>query len=222
VAPGAGEEAFLGVGGEGGQGVGERGTEASLLEPPLGGGSETVGEGEAAGHPGLAAPEEAGDRGDREPVVADEGIDDARLVQGVDGARRGVRAQQEGLALGQGAGPFEDGGDLLQAYGRPAGQALEPIDDLEGAVVLRDDPQREVCERLRRRVARRARAQGREARAQTVDREAAEPGTVGESLGKLPRPARGRPERLRLAQGGRDGCPHRGRYPSTRTQGLPS
>ena len=59
VAQRAGEKCYLGVVGEGGKCVGERGTDASLVELLLGWRSETVGESVAAGDPSLATPEQA-------------------------------------------------------------------------------------------------------------------------------------------------------------------
>jgi hypothetical protein len=211
VAPSAAEQRRLGVLRDGGERVGERGAELSLVELLLGGGSKTVGEGVAAGDPGLAAPEQASDRGDGQPVVADERIDDARLVHGAEGPGRCVRAQQERLALGDGGGLLEDGGDLLHAGGAPAGQALQAVDDLEGAVVLRDDAQREVREWFRGGESRRRRAQRSKSRAEAVDRKAVENGTVRDHLLQVAQPARHRRHRLRSRAGREAGRRHSGR-----------
>jgi hypothetical protein len=143
------QESLLVLVGQGAEGVGERGTDASLVEPVLRRGSEPGGKGMAASDPGLALSEQASGRGEGEAVVTDQRIDDARLVHRREGAWWGVGAEHQSLALRGGARVLEDHGDVSRARGGPAGQPLETIDDLEGPVLLRDDPQRQVRQRLR-------------------------------------------------------------------------
>lgn len=169
VAEHGAEERLLVFGGQSADRVGERGADASLVEALLDRRDETGGEGVAAGDPGLATPEEPCDRGEGEPVLADERVDDPRLVHRGEGARRGVRAQHEGLARGRPPCALEDDGDLGRARPEPAGEALEAVDDLEGAVVLGDGPQRQLRQRLRGLRPDRARAQRGEARAEAAD-----------------------------------------------------
>lgn len=165
----AGEQRLLVLGADGGQGVAERGADASLVEPGSRGLAEARGQGVATGDPGLAAAEQAGDGGEGEAVVAHERVDDARLVHGAEGAGRRVGAQEQGLALERRAGPLDDDGDCGGACLGPARQALEAVDDLEGAVLARDDAEGQLGEAGGRLGAARARAQGGQARAQPLD-----------------------------------------------------
>jgi hypothetical protein len=78
----------------------------------------------------------------REVIVIREGADYARLVHRARGALGGVGLQQSGFADDPGAGVlFHDHGDVRAALAAPAGQALEPIEDLVGAVPDRRHPQ---------------------------------------------------------------------------------
>ena len=64
-------------------------------------------------------------------IVVREGADHARLVHRAHGALGGVGRQQAGSADDPGAGVlFHDHGDVRAALAAPAGQALEPIEDL--------------------------------------------------------------------------------------------
>jgi hypothetical protein len=163
------EDGLLVFAGQGAEDVGERGTDAPLSEAFLCRWSEPGREGMAAGGPSLAAPEQARGRGKRESVVADQRVDDTRLVHRREGARRGVGAQQECLAVHGGGSVLENGWDFARSFAQPAGQALEAVDDLEAAVVLGDDSQRQVGERLAGGRRGEVRSQAREARAQAAD-----------------------------------------------------
>lgn len=163
------QDRFLVLVGQGAQGVGERGTDAPLREALLGGRSEPDRERMAAGGPGLAAPEQARGRGEGQAIVADQRVDDASLVQSGDGARRSVRTQQQGLAVRGGRSALENGGDLASPIAQPAGQTLEAVDHFEAAVLLCDDSQRHVGERLVGGGRHAVGAKASEARAQAAD-----------------------------------------------------
>ena len=192
------QQSLLVLVGQGTEGVGERGTDASFVESVLGGGSESGGKGVAASDPGLAASEQASGRGEGEAVVADERVDDARLVHRREGARWSVGAQHQRLALEGGQRVLDDHGDVSRARGGPASQPLETIDDLEGAVLLRDDSQRQVLQWLRGLRPRFARTKVSEACAQPLD------GQVDDEA------VRGRQQRRR-SRYGEGGCHHSGR-----------
>lgn len=163
------KEGFLLLIGQGADGVGKRGTDASLVEPVLCRGSEPGGEGMPASDPRLAASEQVRGRGEGEAIVADERIDDARLVHRRESARWGVGAENQSLVLRGGAGVLDDHGDVSRTRSGPASQPLEAIDDLEGAVFLRDDPQRQLRQWLRGLPPWLARTKEGEARVQPLD-----------------------------------------------------
>ena len=70
--------------------------------------SEADHESMAAGDPALAAPEQARDRPEAQPVLPVESVDHARLVHRREGARWGVRAQHEVLELDRARRPLDD------------------------------------------------------------------------------------------------------------------
>ena len=158
--------------GHGAERVGERGADASLIDPLLCVGTEAGGEAVAARDPSLAAPEQVCGRRDRQAVVAHERVDDARLVHRRQGAWGCVGAKQQGLALRCAVGVFDDDRDVTGALAEPPGQPLEAIEEFEGAVVLRDDPQRHLSKGLGRGGAPADGTQRSEAPAQTLDRQA--------------------------------------------------
>jgi hypothetical protein len=98
-------------------------------------GGEPAAERQTPIHPGASVVQELGNLRGREVIGVREGADDPRLVHRTHGAPGGVRRQQSGLADDPGAGVlFHDHGDVRVALAAPAGQALEPIEDLVGAV----------------------------------------------------------------------------------------
>lgn len=107
-------------------------------------GGEPPAEGQAPLHPAAPMVQQFGDLRRRELIVVREGTDHARLVHRAHGAPGRVGLQQSGLADDPGAGVlFHDHGDVRVALAAPAGQPLEPIEDLVGAVSRRRHPQGE-------------------------------------------------------------------------------
>jgi hypothetical protein len=153
-----------------GQGGGRGGREAPVLEVAGQFGGEPPAEGQAPVDPRAPVAEQLGDLGGREPIVDGEGVDHARLVHRAHGAPGGVGLEQSGLAHDRRAGVvLDDHRDVGMPRVAPVGQALEPIEDLVGAVTGGRHPQRQ---RGQRRAGIRARAaQGRERRGQLLDRD---------------------------------------------------
>lgn len=87
-------------------------------------------------HPGLLSLEELRDCRRREPVILGKRRDHPDLVHGTGGLAGTVGLEESGLASDAGDG-LEDHRDLPQAFGPPPGQALESVEDLEGAVLRR-------------------------------------------------------------------------------------
>jgi hypothetical protein len=177
------EQCLLGIVAEGAQGIGERQTDLPLVELVLRGATQAGREGVTPHDPGFATAEQTRDGGERETVVADERGDDPRLVHRRDGPRWRVGAQQQGLALGPGSSVLNDGGDRGRTGADPAGEPLKAVDDFEGPVVLRDDPQRQLGEGLVRRHPRDAGAKTRPARTQALDRQAEHRAGIGRRAG---------------------------------------
>jgi len=86
--------------------------------------------------PGLLSGEELRDCRRREPVLLGKRRDHPDLVHGTRGLSGRVGLEETGFASDAGDG-LEDHGDLPQAFGPPPGQALESVEDLEGAVLRR-------------------------------------------------------------------------------------
>ena len=81
--------------------------------------SEAAHESMAAGDPALAAPEQARDRSEAQPVLPAESVDHARLVHRREGARWGVRAQHEVLELDRARRPLDDRRDRCATFLEP-------------------------------------------------------------------------------------------------------
>lgn len=169
---GLGQAPLLG-GGERAQGIRDGGGERPGVDARGHLGRESPGEGQAAFGPARAVAEEPGDRRGREAVLVREGAYDPRLVHGPDGLSRRVGGQEERLGRWTRGVLFEDR-DVGPAFRTPPGQALEAVDDLEGAVGGRDDAERERSQG-NARVGGRA-AERRERRAERGDR------VIGEQL----------------------------------------
>ncbi len=97
---------------------------------------ETAGQEEPALDPGLLSSEEFRDRRGRESVLVGKRRDHPDFVHGTRCLAGRVGLEDSGLASDAGDG-LEDHGDLPQAFGPPPGQALESVEDLEGAVLRR-------------------------------------------------------------------------------------
>ena len=122
------------AGWEAGQGARGGGREPPLVEMATEFGGEPTAERQAPVDPASPAAEQLGDLGGRELIVVGERADDTRLVHRAHGAPGRVGLEQSGLAHDPGAGVFHDHGDVGVPLAAPAGQALEAIEDLVGAV----------------------------------------------------------------------------------------
>jgi hypothetical protein len=169
VALGGADEGLLARLAQAAQGMGERRADGPLVDLALDGGGEPGSQGQPAHDPGLAPAEERGDARQAEPVVVEQGADDAPLVHGRCRARRGVGAQQQELLLDRRAGAVDDGRHRGPSLVGPAGEPLEAVDDLEAAVAGGDDADGKIPELGRGVAARVSTAQPREARAQECD-----------------------------------------------------
>jgi hypothetical protein len=152
------------------QGGGGGGREAAVIEMRDHLGGEPPAEGQAPLHPGAPAPRGLGDLRGGQAIVVREGADDARLVHRAHGAPGRVGLEQSDLADDTVEGVlFHDHGDVGVPLAAPAGQPLEPIEDLIGAVPGRRHPQ---GQRGQRDAGIRARApEGRERGGQPLDRD---------------------------------------------------
>jgi len=110
--------------------------EAPRIEPLAQLRREAASQEEPAFDPGLLSGEKLRDRRRREPVLLGKRRDHPDLVHGTRGLLGRVGLEEAGLARDAGDG-LEDHGDLPQAFGPPPGQALESVEDLEGAVLRR-------------------------------------------------------------------------------------
>jgi hypothetical protein len=136
-----GQTCLLGVR-KGRQGRSRGGREAPVVEVSSQLGGEPTTEGQAPVHPGSPPAEQLGDLSGREMIVVRERVDHARLVHRARGAPGGVGLEHPGLAHHPGAGIFlHDHGDVGVPVATPAGQPLEAIEDLVGAVTGRRHPQ---------------------------------------------------------------------------------
>jgi hypothetical protein len=126
---------------QGAERVSEGGAELCLSQLLLCRGAEEPADVDAAGYPARALAQQPGDLGLGLTVLVDERADDPRLVEGGDGARRGVGAEQEALVLFDPRRSFDHDGHELTALLSPPCQALEAVDDLVGAVVGGRDAQ---------------------------------------------------------------------------------
>jgi hypothetical protein len=128
------------------QGIGERGPDGEGVDLALNGGVATE-QGVTAHDPALAPAEQPRDGGETDAGLGDHRVDDAGLVERREGAGGSVGAQHQGERVEPARGALEDDGHGRVAGLAPAMQALEAVDDLEGAVCGRDDPQRQIRQR---------------------------------------------------------------------------
>jgi hypothetical protein len=110
-------------------------------------GGEPTAEDQASVHPASPAAEELRDLRGRELIVVGERADHAGLVHRAHGAPGRVGLEQSGLAHDPGAGVFHDHGNVGVPLVAPAGQTLEAIEDLVGAIPSRRHPQGQRSQR---------------------------------------------------------------------------
>ena len=139
-------EARLVAAWQGRQGRGGGGGEPPVVDRPGQIRREPAAQGQAAVHPAPAAADQLGDLAGRQAVVVGQRADHARLVHGTQGPPRGVGLEQAGLAH-DAAGVLDDHGHVRGAVTGPAGETLEPVQHLVGAVADRGHAQRERGER---------------------------------------------------------------------------
>jgi hypothetical protein len=135
-------------GGQAGQGVRGGGREPPGIEVARALGGQAVAERRAPVHPPAPATEQLGDLRGRQVIVGDEGVHDAGLVHRADGALGRVGLEEPSLAHDAGERvAFHDHGDVGVALATPAGQSLEPIEHLVGAVADRRHADRQRGQR---------------------------------------------------------------------------
>jgi hypothetical protein len=125
---------------EGAERHGHREGERSAIEAHLELRRQPPPEGEPPLDPGLLPPEEFPDRRGREPVRPRERLHDARLVHGARGLLGRVGLQKAHLAR-HAAHRLDDDRHLAASLRAPAGQALEAVEDFQGAILLLGDAQ---------------------------------------------------------------------------------
>lgn len=131
---------------EGRQGRGRGGGQPPGIDVPGHGRREPAAERQAAVHPAPTAAEQLGDLGGRHVVVVGQRAHHASLVHGTEGPAWGVGVEQARLAHHAG-GVFDHRGHVGVAVAGPAGETLEPVQHLVGAVADRGHAQRERGER---------------------------------------------------------------------------
>jgi hypothetical protein len=134
---------------------------------------EPAPEGQAALHPAAAAAEQLGHLRGGELIVVRERADHARFIHRAQRAARGIGLEQARLAHNAGR-LLDDGRHVGVAVGDPARDALEPVEDLVRAVVVRGDPHGQRRERAGRIGPRPA--QGRQRGGEVRDRQVEHPG----------------------------------------------
>jgi hypothetical protein len=137
---------------DGAQGIGKRRPDRPLVDFAGDARGQFRGQSQPAHDPRLAPPEQLCDSCDTEPVLFEQGPDDARFIHGGRRARRGVRAQHEELLLDRRAGALDDGRHDRPPLVRPAGEPFEAVYDFEKPVSGLNDADGKVPQ-LRRGVA---------------------------------------------------------------------
>lgn len=126
----------------GGEGVRRRRRDPAVIHGSGDAGRQPAAEDEAAIDPPPAAAEQLGNLCRRELIVVGERPDDTGLVHGTDRAPRAVRVEQPRFAHDAG-GVLDDDRDVRVPVARPLRQALEPVEDVVGAIIIRGDAHRE-------------------------------------------------------------------------------
>jgi len=120
---------------------GDRQGEPPCVEPEAELRGEPARELEPARDPALLLPQEFPDGLEAEPIVVDERGDDAGLVHGTCGLSRRVGGEDPCLH-GDARDRLEDDRNLTLAFGTPAKEAFEAVEDLEEALPDPGDAQR--------------------------------------------------------------------------------
>jgi len=133
---------------EGAERVSEGGPDPAVVDETLERGGELLAEAEAAFHPIALSPAQPGDGGEAETVVVAQRRHHPGLIHGRQRPWRRVRQQDRHLLLGSRGGPLDDDRDFGQTSGLGAVETLEAVDHLEVSVLPRNDPKRQIHERL--------------------------------------------------------------------------
>jgi hypothetical protein len=133
---------------ERGEAVGGGRRELAGIDVPGQGGRQPAAERQAAVDPAAATGEQRGNLRGRELVVVGQRAHHTRLVHRAERAARGVGLEQPGLAHHAG-GVLDDDRHVRVAVAPPLRHALEPIEHLVGAVVVRGDAHRQRREPAR-------------------------------------------------------------------------
>ena len=133
---------FLLAAGPAGQGEGGGGREAAVIDMRGHVGGQPPAQGQAPLYPGPPVPADLDDLRGGQVIIGHQGVDDAGFVHRARGTPRGVGLEQPrfGDDRRRGVG-FHDRRDVGVALAAPAGQALEAVEDLVGAVGGRGHPQ---------------------------------------------------------------------------------
>jgi hypothetical protein len=134
VALGGADEVLLAFLTHGAQGIGERRPNLPLLDPVPDARSKFRGQGKPAHDPGFAPAEQPCNTSQTEPVIVEQGLDDARFIHRRRRARRGVRTQHEELLLDRRVGRLDDRRHNRLPLVHPSSEPLEAVDDLKKAV----------------------------------------------------------------------------------------
>ncbi len=136
----------------GAQGIGERRPDRSLVGFAGDVRGKFRGQGQATHDPGLAPAEQLCGTCETEPVLVEQGLDDARLIHRRRRARRRVRTQEQKFLLDRRAGALDNRRHCRTPLVRPAGDPFEAVHDFEKTVSGFHDPDGKVSE-LGRQVA---------------------------------------------------------------------
>jgi hypothetical protein len=168
---GLGEARLLGAR-EGGEALRGRRREPTRIDVRRHDRREPTPEGQAALHPAAAAAQQLADLWGGELVVVRQRADHAGLIHRAQRAARGIGLEQARLAHDAGR-VLDDRRHVGVAIGDPARDALEPVEDLVRAVVVRGDPHGQRRERAGRIGPRPA--QGRQRGGEVRDRQVEHP-----------------------------------------------
>lgn len=150
VALGSADEVLLASLAHGAQGIGERRPDRPLLDLAPDARSKFRGQGKPAHDPGFAPAEQLCNPRQTEPVLVEQGLNDARLIHRRRRAWRGVRTQHEKLLLDRRAGRLDRRRHNRSTLVHPASEPFETVDDLEKAVSCLNDANGKITELWRR------------------------------------------------------------------------
>jgi len=140
------DEVLLAFLAHGAQRIGERRPDPALVDFAGDTRSQFHGQGQPAHDPRLAPAEQLCNACQTEPVVVEQGLDDARLVHRRRRARWCVRTQQQNFLLDGRGGALDDGRHNRTAFVGPTGDPFETVHDFEKAVSGFSDPDGKVPE----------------------------------------------------------------------------